>query len=89
MQPKKKNNTVQVNDSEYNDKVVKLVEDKKKRKRRKAINYYCYSLGLFTIIVIGAITIDSLEVAFNIIGAISSNSIGCVLSSLFYFKLVK
>jgi hypothetical protein len=33
--------------------------------------------------------ISSLEVAFNFIGAVSSNSIGGILPSLFYFKLLK
>ena len=33
--------------------------------------------------------ISSLEIAFNFIGAVSSNSIGGILPSLFYFKLLK
>ena len=45
--------------------------------------------AVFIIIVTGAITIASLEVAFNIIGAISSNAIGCIFPTLFYFKLLE
>lgn len=51
--------------------------------------YYIWSIGLFVIITIGSIYIHSLEIAFNFVGSVSSNSIGCVLPSLFLFMLMK
>lgn len=36
-----------------------------------------------------AILIGSLEIAFNLVGSISSNAIGIILPSLFYIKLVQ
>jgi hypothetical protein len=37
----------------------------------------------------GAVGLDSLEVAFNLVGAISSNAIGVLLPCIFYLKLSK
>lgn len=37
----------------------------------------------------GAISLDSLEVAFNLVGAVSSNAIGIVFPCLFYLKLTR
>lgn len=59
------------------------------RKKREAFHFYFWSIFWFTLITIGAVTIHSLEVAFNVVGSISSNSIGCILPSLFYFMLIR
>lgn len=79
--------THQVNQSSSSSEII--VSDKKKRKRQAKLRYCCWSLTLFALIVLGAVLIDRLETAFNIVGSVSSNSIGCVLPSLFYYKLVE
>lgn len=44
---------------------------------------------LWTFYVVLAITLGSIEIVFNLVGAISSNMIGCILPTLFYIRLTE
>ncbi|CAD8138964.1 unnamed protein product [Paramecium pentaurelia] len=86
----KKNKVKGVNFDSLDEKEVALLKkQKKKRQQSTKYMYYIWSIGLFVIITIGSIYIHSLEIAFNFVGSVSSNSIGCVLPSLFLFMLMK
>ena len=65
-----------------------VFRNQKQTKKKKARLYFFVYTAILYLIAVGlAIGVDSLEAVFNIIGAISSNSIGILLPCFFYFKL--
>lgn len=52
------------------------------------MHFIMYTIGIYAVIIGVSLGVEDIEAVFNIIGAICSTSIGILLPSLFYFRLV-
>ena len=62
---------------------------RQKSKKNEEIRFYITTLALWTLMATVTVSVDSLELVFNLVGAVSSNAIGGILPCLFYTTLVK
>ena len=61
-------------------------EEKKKKAR---YHFIAYTIGIYAVIILIALLVESIESVFNIIGAICSTSISILLPSFFYVRLIQ
>lgn len=66
-----------------------VMQKKQQKKRAERVRFYAGTFVLWFFFVGLAIALGDIEVVFNLIGAISSNLIGCVFPTLFYLKLTE
>ena len=63
-------------------------QDEAHKKRKAKIWFIVYTMIIYAITMAVALTVDSIEVVFNAIGAICSTSISIILPCVFYIRLV-
>ena len=66
-----------------------ILSKRKNKTKRARIHFIVFTTILYLIIVGVALGIDNLLAVFNILGAVSSNSIGILLPCFFYFRLIQ
>ena len=67
-----------------------MAKNKEERRKKSLVLFYVYTFILFGLAIMIAITVESIEEIFNLVGAIASNSIGFLFPSAFYlFSVLK
>ena len=64
-------------------------DERKQRKKRESRQFLLFTLLLYLIIMGVAVTVDSIEAVFNVLGAISGTSLAVVMPGFFYVNLVR
>jgi amino acid permease len=60
------------------------IEDRKKKAR---LHFIGYTIGIYAVIVLASVLLESIESVFNLVGAVCSTSVSIFLPCFFYVKL--
>ena len=66
-----------------------LLNKRQEKKKKARFEFMLFTTILYLLIVGVALGVDNLLAVFNIIGAVSSTSIGILMPCFFYFRLVQ
>ena len=69
------------------DSELRIVRPTKPKKSAIKLKFTLQTLALWSLMTVCAIGLGSLEVAFNLVGAISSNAIGSLFPCIYYLYL--